>query len=152
MPTTSTTPTTTMVWHFTILGNTLSQSAWAIIRLSKPRTVRHRVHNQIFQALSLFFCTGRRLSTRLYLSTLRCYPYIILKVRLGSCCQYPFHNLEMTPYTGPHQGRDTILQWELSNRASWPSTLVYECNLVYKEPNHVKYYIKFSILWAYVYS
>ena len=44
-------------------------------------------------------------------SILRCYPYIILKVRLGPCCQYPLYNLEMTPEWGPHQGWDTILQW-----------------------------------------
>ena len=61
----------------------------------------------------------------LYLSTFRCYL-----VRLGPGCQYPFHNLEMTPSRGPHQGRDTILQWESSNRPSWPSTLVQKCNVV----------------------
>ena len=33
----------------------------------------------------------------LYLNTFRCYPYIILKVRLGPRCQYSLHNLEMTP-------------------------------------------------------
>ena len=37
------------------------------------------------------------LKKSLYLNTSRCYPYIILKVRLGPHCQYSLHKLEMTP-------------------------------------------------------
>ena len=61
----------------------------------------------------------------MYLSSFRCYPYIILKVRLGSHCQNSLHNLEMTPEWAPRQGWEIILQWKLSDRGSWPSTL--EC-------------------------
>ena len=39
-----------MVWHFTMLGNSSSQTAWAIIRLSKPRTLCHEARDEIFQA------------------------------------------------------------------------------------------------------
>ena len=52
VPATSRTPATMMVWHFTTLGNISSQIAWAIIRLSKPRTLRHGARDQIFQAPS----------------------------------------------------------------------------------------------------
>ena len=51
-----------MVWHFTMLGNSLSQTAWAIIQLSKPRTkprtLRHEARDEIFQAPSPFFGGG----------------------------------------------------------------------------------------------
>ena len=50
-----------MVWHFTMLGNSSSQTAWAIIRLSKPRTkprIRHEARDEIFQAPSPFFGGG----------------------------------------------------------------------------------------------
>ena len=46
------------------------------------------------------------------------YPYIILKVRLGCCCQDSLHNLKVTPVWSPHQGWETILQWELLDRAT----------------------------------
>ena len=61
----------------------------------------------------------------MYLSLFRCYSYIILKVRLSPRCQNFLHNLEMTPEWAPHQGWEIILQWKLSDRGSWPSTL--EC-------------------------
>ena len=45
-----------------VLGNTSSQTAWALIRLSKPRTkprtLRHGARDQIFQAPSPFFGGG----------------------------------------------------------------------------------------------
>ena len=51
-----------MVWHLTMLGNISSQTAWAIIRLSKPRTkprtLRHEARDEIFQAPSPFFGGG----------------------------------------------------------------------------------------------
>ena len=47
-----------MVWHFTMLGNISSQTAWAIIRLSKPHTLRHEARDEIFQAPSPFFGGG----------------------------------------------------------------------------------------------
>ena len=51
-----------MVWHFTMLGNSSGQTAWAIIRLSKPRTkprtLRHEARDEIFQAPSPFFGGG----------------------------------------------------------------------------------------------
>ena len=41
-----------------MLGNISSQTAWAIIRLSKPRTLRHEARDEIFQAPSPFFGGG----------------------------------------------------------------------------------------------
>ena len=48
--------------HFTTLGNSSSQTVWAIIRLSKPltkpRTLRHEARDEIFQAPSPFYGGG----------------------------------------------------------------------------------------------
>ena len=49
----------------TMLGNILSQTVWAIIRLSKPHTVHHGACDEIFQVLPPFFYMGRSLGTRL---------------------------------------------------------------------------------------
>ena len=51
------------------------------------------------------------------------YPYIIAKVRLGPCCQYPLHNMEMTPEWGTHQSWDIVLQWGIIRQSNFTLTL-----------------------------